>query len=118
MQRATLLMLLIVAGCATHEAPSPGRVELATTSVPPSEASAEKVTYTITRLGQPCRTNDPMPNAIGGSASMRVLTPRVQTPGRTVPIPNLCPVVARTGADAVVVTFGADSGKAAPRPPR
>ncbi|HZG44447.1 MAG TPA: hypothetical protein VEY93_15960 [Longimicrobium sp.] len=119
MQRPALLMLVILAGCATRPTPpsAPAREtgKLVRLSVLPS--GTPKVAI-ISSRERACQTNDRMPNAAGGSLPSTARIPRSESAGTPVPMPNACPVIAWVGANPTVVTYAADSATAAPQPPR
>jgi hypothetical protein len=119
MQRPALLMLVILAGCATRPTPpsAPAREtgKLVRLSVVPSGTPKAAI---LSPRGTACQTNDRMPNAAGGSLRSTARIPRSESAGTPVPMPNACPVTARVGANATVVTYQADSASAAPQPPR
>ncbi|HEY0037604.1 MAG TPA: hypothetical protein VGB66_12995 [Longimicrobium sp.] len=117
MQRPALLMLVALAGCATRSAPPPGYEagKLVRLSVVPSTTT--KLAITSFR-GTACQTADRMPNAVSESSASTLVIPRSESVGTPVPMPNACPVTARLGSNAKIVTYHRDSANAAPEPPR
>jgi hypothetical protein len=120
MQRPALLMLALLAGCATRQTPPPGSAhaagKLVRLSVVPSTTTKGGSIETF--RGTACQTSDRMPNAVSGSSPSTLAIPRSESVGTPVPMPNACPVTARVGANAKVVEYQRDSANAAPEPPR
>lgn len=119
MQRPALLMLVLLAGCATRQTPPPAPAheagKLVRLSVVPSTTTKLAVT-SISGTG--CQTSDRMPNAVSGSSPSTLVIPRSESVGTPVSMPNACPVTARIGGNAKAVTYQRDSANAAPTPPR
>jgi hypothetical protein len=119
MQRPALLMLALLAGCATRQTPAPQPAneagKLVRLSVVPSTTT--KLAITSFR-GAACQTSDRMPNAVSGSVQSTALIPRSESVGSPVPMPNACPVTARAGKNARIVTYQRDSASVAPEAPR
>ncbi len=119
MQRPALLMLALLAGCATPRTPPPTPAheyaELVRHSVVPSTTTKLAIASVG---GTACQTSVRMPNATSGSIPSTALIPRSESVGTPVPMPNACPVTARVGANARVVAYPRDSATAAPQPPR
>lgn len=117
MQRSALLVLVLLAGCATRQTPSPAHEagKLVRLSVVPSATTKLAITSVG---GTACQTSDRMPNAVSGSSPSTLMIPRSESTGTPVPMPNACPVTARAGRNAKVVTYQPDSANAAPEPPR
>lgn len=119
MQRHALLMLVLLAGCATRQTPPPASAreagKLVRRSVVPSTTT--KLAITSSR-GSACQTSDRMPNAASGPVPSTALIPRSESVGTPVPMPNACPVTARAGRNAKVVEYQQDGANAAPELPR
>ena len=119
MHRPTLLMVLLLAGCAAPQTPPPGPAREAGKLVRLSGVPSTTTKLAITPVGgTACQTSVRMPNAVSGSSPSTALIPRSESVGTPVPMPNACPVTARVGANARVVAFPRDSATAAPEPPR
>jgi hypothetical protein len=110
-------MLALLAGCAPRQTPPPADeyAELVRRLEAPS-GTTKVVTTSI--AGTACQTNDRMPNAASGSLPSTALIPRAESTGTPAPMPNACPVTARTGRNAKIVRYQRDSANAAPEPPR
>jgi hypothetical protein len=119
MHRPTLLMLVLLAGCAPRQTPPPAPAheagKLVRLSIVPSTTT--KLAITSFR-GTACQTSDRMPNAVSGPVPSTALIPRSESVGTPVPMPNACPVTAGAGMNSRVVTYPRDSATVAPEPPR